>query len=82
MLASERDPPARLAAVRRCNDAAGRALELALAEALRRSDQEITPESLLVGLAGAEHTLAQRILREHGLDADQLRAEIDRDSAP
>ena len=57
-------------------------LELALADALRRDDDEITSENLLAGVAAAENTVAQRLLPDHGLDAEAVNAELDRAGEP
>ena len=79
---SEQRLPAQASAVRRFDDAATHAVELALAEALRWDDERITCEHLLAGLAAVEDTLAARLLREHGLDPEALRNELGRGQAP
>jgi ATP-dependent Clp protease ATP-binding subunit ClpC len=53
-------------------------LELALREALSLSHNYIGVEHLLIALAREERGVGGRILREHGLEADDLRERIER----
>src|SRR5262245_51415519 len=53
------------------------AMTLAHEEALRRGDDYIGTEHLLLGLLREEEGIAARVLREGGVDLDQARAAVD-----
>ena len=57
---------------------AKKALELSLREALRRGDNHIGAEHILLGLIREGDGLAAKILTDAGLSLDELRNEVDR----
>ena len=57
---------------------AKKALELSLREALRRGDNHIGAEHILLGLIREGDGLAAKILTDAGLSLDTLRTEVDR----
>ena len=59
-------------------DTAGLLPHLAREEAERRHQYYLGPEHLLLGLLVGDDNLAARVLRAHGLDAETVRAGIDR----
>ena len=60
------------------NRAVQRALELAVAEGLRAERRVIDPGDVLIGLAEGGDELTARALAELGVDADALRAALER----
>ena len=55
---------------------AKKVLELALRNAVKRHDQEICTGHMLLGIMDSRDNMALRVLREAGVDADQLRQEL------
>ncbi|HEX5950648.1 MAG TPA: Clp protease N-terminal domain-containing protein [Actinomycetota bacterium] len=58
-----------------------KALELALREAIHLGHRYIGTEHLLLGLVRDERSSAARILADHGIDAERVRAEVLREIA-
>ena len=55
---------------------AKKVLELALRNAVKRHDQEISTGHMLLGIMDSRDNMALRVLREAGVDADRLRQEL------
>ena len=55
------------------------ALEIASRHAERRAQPRIDPTSLLLGILDLEDALANRLLRDNGVDPDDIRNALFRD---